>query len=128
MNHPSYIKSTTKILPEREESFFKAHKCLLIYPFLFVCLCISRSTSGKKTSLKKPHPISRGLTLSPLTAMKPLASSDGFGPSSADKSIPAPVRGPPGPQQCPPRLPAASHLHTFAFRASPGHCQGSAGG
>lgn len=53
MNHPSHIKSTTKILPDPEESFFKAHKCLLICPFLFVCLCISRSTSGKKTSLKK---------------------------------------------------------------------------
>lgn len=53
MNHPSPIKTTTKILPEQEESFFKAHKSLLICPFLFMCLCISRSTSGKKTSLKK---------------------------------------------------------------------------
>lgn len=99
MNHPSHIKSAAKILPEQEESFFKAHKCLLICPFLFVCLCISRSASGKKTSLKKKKrtSISRGLTRSPLTAMKLLASSNRFGPSPAHKSKPALVCGDPGP-------------------------------
>lgn len=100
MNHLSHIKSAAKILPEQEESFFKAHKCLLICPFLFVCLCISRSASGKKTSLKKKTKttsISRGLTLSPLTAMKLFASSYRFGPSLAHKSKPALVCGDPGP-------------------------------
>lgn len=79
----------------------------------------------KENIPEKKNPISRGLILGPLTAMKPLAFSDGFGPSSADKSKPAPVLRAPGQQQCPPVLPGASHLHTFAFWASPGHFQGS---
>lgn len=53
MNHSSHTKSRTQTLPEREESFSEAHKRLLICPLPFVCLCISRSTSRKKATLKE---------------------------------------------------------------------------
>lgn len=93
-----------------------------------ICVALHFQELKWKEDSPEKTPLSRDLTLGPLTAMKPLASSDGFGPSSADKSKPAPVHGAPGPQQCPPLLPAASHLQAFSFWASPGHCQGSAGG
>lgn len=42
----------------------------------------------KENITEKNRPISRGLTFGLLTAMNPLASSNGFGPSSTDKSNP----------------------------------------
>lgn len=91
MNHSSCTKSRTRSLPEREESFSKAHKCLLTCPLPFVRLCISRSTSRKKATLKEDH--QQGLCfllcfflLAPCPVMEPLASSHGLGPSTTDAS------------------------------------------
>jgi len=64
--------------------------------------------------------INRSLTLSPSTVMKPLASSNGFGPSPADKSKPAAGLGAPGPQQCPPVLSPAQILLSGKPRTLPG--------
>lgn len=132
MNHSSCTKSRTRSLPEREESFSKAHKCLLTCPLPFVRLCISRSTSRKKATLKEDH--QQRLCFLPVFysvfSYQPLAQRWSRLPPAMDLVHPPPMQaGVRGALADPIVLPGASPLHIALWgepRTLPGVSWGGA--